>query len=122
MAMTQMVRALVVLALAATSAACFMSHDISAAEAKKLVSDGARLVDVRTPEEYAAKHLPGAVNIPVADLETRLGELAPKEQPIVVYCRSGHRASRAQKILQGVGFTRVYNLGGMARWESSIRR
>ena len=56
-------------------------------EARRLVESGARLVDVRTPGEFAAGHLPGAINIPVQDLERRLHELGPKQAPIVVYCR-----------------------------------
>jgi phage shock protein E len=90
--------------------------DISAADARKLVGEGARLIDVRTTEEFAAGHIAGAVNIPVHLLEGRLGELGSKEQPIVVYCRSGNRSGRAKRMLQGAGYTSVHDLGAMSRW------
>jgi phage shock protein E len=65
--------------------------DVSSAEARQLVQAGARLVDVRTPDEFAAGHIPGAVNIPVQQLDARMSELEPKDVAVVVYCRSGHR-------------------------------
>jgi phage shock protein E len=85
--------------------------------AKKLVAEGgARLVDVRTPEEYAQKHIDGAINIPIDELEFRFDELLPKNLPLVVYCASGVRAAYAAKLLKAAGFTDVYNLGAMSRW------
>jgi NADPH-dependent 2,4-dienoyl-CoA reductase/sulfur reductase-like enzyme/rhodanese-related sulfurtransferase len=68
------------------------------------------LVDVRTPPEYSAGHLPGAVNIPVDDLRFRLGEL-PHDGEIVVYCQVGQRGYLATRILRQAGFPAV-NLGG----------
>lgn len=86
-------------------------------EARKLVADGALLVDVRTPEEYAAGHLDGAINIPVQVLEERVGELGDnKERPIVLYCRSGARSSSALDQLKAKGFTSLHNLGPMSAW------
>jgi phage shock protein E len=90
--------------------------DVSGAEARQLVQAGARLVDVRTSAEFAAGHVSGAVNIPVQELQTRLGELQPKDGPVVVYCRSGHRSSNAVRILKNAGFTVVRDLGPMGRW------
>ncbi len=86
-------------------------------EAHRVVAAGALLVDVRTPQEFAAGHLPGAVNIPVEELSERLGELGAPEQPVVVYCRSGARSSRAERLLQERGFQQVVNLGPMSTWE-----
>jgi len=86
------------------------------ADARALVKDGALLVDVRTPEEYSAGHIDGAVNIPVAELEARLGELGEKQRSVVVYCRSGARSARARTLLEARGFTSVVNLGAMSRW------
>ena len=85
-------------------------------EARRLVENGARLVDVRTPEEFAVEHIPGAVNIPVQDLDRRMGELEPKEQPVVVYCQSGNRSGRAAKLLKDAGYAAVHDLGPMSRW------
>ncbi len=86
-------------------------------EAHRLVEAGALLVDVRTPQEFAARHLPGAVNIPVDELPQRLGELGAPEQPVVIYCGSGKRSSRAEQLLKEQGFQQVVNLGPMSAWE-----
>lgn len=89
---------------------------LTGTDARALVADGARLVDVRTPEEFAAGHIDGAVNIPVQDLERRMRELDPVSEPVVVYCRSGARSRRAAEMLRSGGFTSVHDLGAMSRW------
>jgi rhodanese-related sulfurtransferase len=73
------------------------------------------LVDVRTPEEFDSGHIPGAVNISVESLATRLDEV-PEDKPIVVYCRSGNRSATAADILVENGFQPVYDLGGIQDW------
>jgi phage shock protein E len=85
-------------------------------QARAAVAAGARLVDVRTPEEFAAGHLPNAVNVPVTELEGRLAELGPKEASLVVYCRSGARSARAKRLLESAGFRTVVDLGAMGNW------
>jgi len=90
--------------------------DTTGAQAHRLVQAGARLVDVRTPGEFAAGHLPGAINIPLQELDSRLGELARKETPVVLYCRSGRRSSSAARTLKSAGFAAVHDLGPMSRW------
>ena len=90
--------------------------DVTGSDARRLVDAGARLVDVRTPEEFAAGHIAGAVNIPVQELDRRIGELEPKEGPIVVYCRTGIRSGRATLVLKGAGYPQVHDLGAMSRW------
>lgn len=89
---------------------------VTGPEARRLVENGARLVDVRTPEEFAVAHVPGAVNIPVQDLGRRMEELEPKDQPVVVYCQSGNRSGRAARLLEDAGYTKVHDLGAMNRW------
>jgi phage shock protein E len=89
--------------------------DVPAGQARQLVAQGALLVDVRTPEEFAAAHLPGALNLPVADLERRLHEL-PRDRPLVLYCRSGNRSAKAAARLRSEGFTAVHDLGAMSSW------
>jgi phage shock protein E len=96
--------------------------DRDPALAHKLVAAGGVLVDVRTPEEFATRHLDGAVNIPVDELKTRLGEVdkltgGDKDKPIVVYCQSGGRAGRAKTVLLGAGHPQVTNLGGIGDWD-----
>ena len=85
-------------------------------DAKRLVAEGARLVDVRSSAEFASGHIDGAVNIPVDQLPGRVAEVGPKEGPVVVYCRSGARSARAASILKAAGYTRVSDLGAMSRW------
>ena len=74
------------------------------------------LVDVREPEEYVAGHVPGAVNIPQADLATRLEEL-PRDQRLLVICQLGMRSLRAAQFLRQAGFTQVATVtGGVSAW------
>ena len=68
------------------------------------------LLDVRTPQEFASGHIPGAMNIPVDDLRSRLGEL-PRDRPIAAYCQVGQRGYLATRILLQAGFS-VSNMGG----------
>jgi phage shock protein E len=85
---------------------------------KVLVEEsGARLLDVRTKDEFSSGHLDRALNIPVGDLERRLAELGDdKAKPVVVYCASGMRSGNAKRILVRAGFEDVHDLGSMSRW------
>jgi phage shock protein E len=89
---------------------------IDGAQAKALVAQGAKLVDVRTTAEFAAKHIPNAINIPVQELASRMKELEPKTQTLVLYCRSGHRSGIAFEQLKREGFTNLYDLGPLSAW------
>jgi len=83
-------------------------------------SQGALLVDVRTPGEFDQVRAPGAVLIPLDQLGRRLNELGPQDRPIALICRSGNRSGQAQRQLQQAGFTRAVNvLGGMNAWEQA---
>ncbi|KXK49367.1 MAG: rhodanese domain-containing protein [Chloroflexi bacterium OLB13] len=75
------------------------------------------LLDVRTPAEFAEGHIPGAVNIPVDALQSRLSEV-PSDVPVVVYCRSGNRSATASQILDRAGYETVYDLGGIIAWSA----
>jgi len=85
-------------------------------DAHAYVADGALLLDVRTPAEFAGGHLQGAKNIPVDELAGRLAELGSKETPVVVYCRSGGRSNRALGMLHKAGFEGARDLGAMSNW------
>jgi rhodanese-related sulfurtransferase len=89
-------------------------HWVSGAQARKLVSAGALLLDVRTPAEYAQNHLDGALNIEVDELSTRMKEIPP-EKHLVVYCQSGKRAHRAALMLKERGYT-VSEIGTQAQY------
>lgn len=88
---------------------------VSGNEAQALVAAGATLLDVRTPEEFAAGHIDGALLVPVDELEGRLTEVS-RDRPVVVYCRSGGRSARAASILGEAGYE-VHDLGGMSSWD-----
>ncbi|MGH1342981.1 MAG: rhodanese-like domain-containing protein [Nannocystales bacterium] len=92
------------------------SSFIESEQAHALVTDGAALIDVRSPEEFASGHIEGARNIPVGEIGARSSEVGDKEAPVVVYCRSGMRSAQAKATLDSAGFTQVHNLGGMSRW------
>ena len=86
---------------------------------KKLeTTANAQLIDVRTPGEYAEGHLKNAVNVNynAADFEAQLGKLN-KNRPVLVYCLSGGRSSRAADKMKDMGFSEVYNMdGGIMKW------
>lgn len=110
---------IILVVLAAGAVAFFFvarRGDISGADARERVANGAALLDVRTPEEFAAGHLPEAINIPVRELAGRQDEIGPTTRPVVLYCRSGTRSGLAARALRKAGFSEVYNLGAMSRW------
>ncbi len=80
---------------------------------KEKIKAGARLIDVRTPEEFRDGTYPGAVNIPLSVLPVRLGELEPKDRPIVLFCASGARSGHGARLLKQAGFADVINAGGL---------
>ena len=75
-----------------------------------------KVVDVRTPEEYAGGHVPGAVNIPYDEMGRRFGELGPITTPLLLYCRTGHRSGIAIQTLREHGFTQLYDLKSYDFW------
>ncbi len=76
------------------------------------------LLDVRTPEEFASGHIPGAVNISLQTLQSRLGSI-PSDQPVVIYCRSGNRSATAAQLLADAGYQNIYDMGGILAWQSA---
>ena len=82
---------------------------------------GSVLLDVRTEEEYGIEHAAGAVLLPQEDLETMdegdiLDVLPDLDAPVLLYCRTGRRAALAAVKLEELGYTRLYNLGGLNGW------
>lgn len=78
------------------------------------------ILDVRTPEEFTAHHLPGAALIPIQELGARLGELGSKRQPLLVHCEHGIRSRHACEFLAQMGFVTLYDLtGGLAAWDET---
>ena len=79
------------------------------------------LLDVRTEEEYNELHIPGSILIPVNELEERApDELPDKEAVIFIYCRSGNRSRTAAYKLLEMGYTQVYDIGGIIDWPYDV--
>ena len=75
------------------------------------------ILDVRTPEEFAEKHIPDAINIPNETIGTEdIPELSDKDQLILVYCRSGNRSKQASEKLARLGYTNIVEFGGINDW------
>jgi phage shock protein E len=75
------------------------------------------LVDVRTPEEFQVIRIPGSVLIPDYEIEEKIADAVPdKDTTVIVYCRSGNRSRTAAKKLIDMGYTRVFDLGGIIDW------
>ena len=85
------------------------------------IREGALLVDVRSPGEFASGSVKGAVNIPLPDIENKLSKL--KGYPsIVVFCLSGHRSARAKRILEQNGFPNIINGGTWRNVRQSLEK
>tara|TARA_Y100001968_G_scaffold233754_1_gene216759 strand:+ start:1535 stop:1912 length:378 start_codon:yes stop_codon:yes gene_type:complete len=77
------------------------------------------ILDVRSAEEFAEGHVPGALNVPHSEIASHLAALGSIQKPVLVYCRSGRRADIALKALADLGFERLYHLDGdMQAWQS----
>ena len=85
--------------------------------------EGYLLLDVRTTEEYANGHIPGAICIPNETISTiQLKELPDLEQTILVYCRSGNRSRQAADKLVAIGYQNIIEIGGIQDWEGAIEK
>lgn len=98
----------------ASAPASTLGGRVDGARAKQLVAEGATLLDVRSPGEFAEGHAPGAKNIPVGEVGARLAEL-DRSRPVVTYCAVGARSRQAAAVLRENGFT-VWDMGSLAAW------
>lgn len=92
---------------------------ISMEDAVKIMKDetGYLIVDVRTPEEFAAGHIPDAINVPNETIaENAAKDLPDKDRLLLIYCRSGNRSKQASSVLAGLGYTNVKEFGGIKDW------
>jgi rhodanese-related sulfurtransferase len=95
-----------------------LPREVSIAEAARMRSQGAFILDVREPYEWDEIHIPGAKLAPLGELKDRLSEL-PVDQEIVVVCRSGNRSAVGRDILLAAGFDQVTSMaGGMNQWKA----
>lgn len=100
-------------------------EQISQDEARLLMaeSEDRIILDVRTKEEYAEGHIPGAICVPNETIGTEMPkELPDKEQLILVYCRSGNRSKKAAEKLVKIGYTNIKEFGGIITWNGYIEK
>jgi rhodanese-related sulfurtransferase/L-ascorbate metabolism protein UlaG (beta-lactamase superfamily) len=103
----------------------FMYTQISQDEAKEMMAkdDGHVIVDVRREDEYAEGHIPGAILIPNESIDVKPPvELPDFDQIILVYCRSGRRSKEAAQKLADMGYSQVYEFGGIIDWTGDIEK
>lgn len=111
--------AIVWLTSSGSTAASAYPREISVEEAVAKRDAGAFILDVRRPEEWNDFHVPDSTLIPLAELSGRVNEL-PKDQEIVVVCRSGNRSAQARDLLLDAGFTQVTSMaGGLTQWKAA---
>lgn len=100
-----------------------MFHMISYQEAKEMMEEelDSIILDVRSEAEYEQGHIPDAVLLPLDTIEEgELVELPEKDQTILVYCRSGVRSKIAARILDRMGYTNVFEFGGILEWPYEV--
>jgi len=96
--------------------------EITPVEVKELLASGKQLnlVDVRESDEVAEGMIPGAIHIPLGDVEARVGEL-DKSKPYIIICRSGGRSGRATDFLEEAGYDAANMTGGMLEWNGETK-
>jgi len=95
---------------------------IDGATAKALAAGGAKVVDVRTAEEFASGHVPGAIHIPYDEIARRAAEIGPPSTPVVLYCRTGRRSGIAVEALQKAGYEKLYDFRSVSAWPGELAR
>lgn len=107
----------------APSASSTSYEQISAQQAKELMDadDSLVILDVRTQQEYDQAHIPGAILLPLDQVEERAQTVLPhKDQLILVYCRSGNRSKQASELLAAQGYVNVKEFGGINDWPFDV--
>lgn len=99
-----------------------MPPDINQGIEDYLGTPGAVLLDVRTPEEYSAGHIPGSINLPLQTIDNAASIIDNKDTPLYVYCRSGARSRQAVSMLRHMGYVHVSNIGGIAAYSGKVER
>ena len=101
-------------------------QQITAEEAKSMMEEqpDAVVLDVREQDEYDAGHIPGAVLLPAGTIneETAASAIPEKDTVVLVYCRSGNRSKTASQALADLGYTQIYEFGGIKNWPYEVER
>jgi rhodanese-related sulfurtransferase len=115
---------MLILIVAAVIGIVFMirkSGQIAAEEATAYLKNGALVIDVRSPGEFNSGHLVRAINIPLDEIETAVPKrVKDKNQVLLLHCASGMRSGMAKGKLEGMGYTKVFNLGSYGRAENLV--
>ena len=103
-------------------ASLFQKPDMQSGLEQFQSTDGAVLLDVRTPEEYAGGHIPGSKNLPLQTIFD-IAKVVPNPQtPVYVYCQSGARSRRAATFLEKSGYAAVTDLGGISAYHGNLAK
>ena len=94
------------------------AREVSREEARKLLDEGAQLIDVRTDHEWEAGRIVGATHLPLDELPQRVGEV-DKDRPVVLYCRGGNRSAMATAALAEAGYDAVKMSEGIVGWDEA---
>lgn len=100
-------------------------QQITASQVKERLDKGDKItvIDVRTPDEYAAGHIPGSLLIPFDEIKVKSDQLPQnKNTEIVVYCRSGRRSAIAADTLISLGYAKIYDLGAISSWTYGLEK
>ena len=100
----------------------FKPVDINQGVKEYSATPGAVLLDVRTSEEYRGGHIPGSKNVPLQVIDKVVSVVENKDTMLYVYCQSGARSRQATSMLQGMGYTNVNNIGGIAAYSGKVAR
>ena len=100
----------------------FKQPDINQGIKDYQATPGAILLDVRTTQEYGDGHIPGSKNVPLQTIDKVASVAENKDTVLYVYCQSGARSRQATSMLQGMGYTNVNNIGGIAAYSGKVAR
>ncbi len=115
---------LILLLFVIALAGCATGYEtVNTVQAKQMIeAKEVEIIDVRTPEEYAAGHVPGSKLLPLQEIDNWYASLDPTKKYLMV-CRSGNRSGQASNYLSGKGFTQVLNMaGGMNEWTYEVEQ
>ena len=100
----------------------FNKEDINSGVDRFRVTEGAFLIDVRTPSEYQTGHIEGSINVPLGDIHYIVEKVPFIEAPLFVYCQSGARSGQATSMIREMGYRDVTNIGGINGYRGSLVR
>jgi phage shock protein E len=96
-------------------------NSVSEEVARDCLRKGAKVIDVRTAQEYAERHLPKTINVPLDELKQRIAKEAPnKEAVLLLHCQGGGRSGAGTQTLKGMGYKNVFNLGSFEQAEKVL--